>query len=240
MEYMSGGDLFAFIKKHREECLEISDKLKRDLVVDVAHGMAYLHQHSTWHGDLKSLNILLDADRRAKISDFGTSHWTEQTVSKCLQSQTPGTAGFDHFTFHWAAPEVLEHGSPSEQLKRAGHDGGRSSQPGQGQGRDEHYEGEPPASQHAEEAAVLGLSFMSDVYSFGIVVWEVLSGKAPWENVSGKELVRKVCYKCERPPLPASAPDDLAALAEACWAHSPRDRPTCDQIVAHLSGEAAL
>lgn len=44
-------------------------QLTRDLVVDVAHGMAYLHQHSTWHGDLKSLNILLDADCRAKVDD---------------------------------------------------------------------------------------------------------------------------------------------------------------------------
>ncbi|CBJ28490.1 Amino acid-binding ACT/ Hypothetical leucine rich repeat kinase [Ectocarpus siliculosus] len=230
MEYMSGGDLFSFIKKHREEGLELSAKLTRDLVEDVAHGMAYLHQHSTWHGDLKSLNILLDADCRAKISDFGTSHWTEQTKSNCVQSQTPGTGGFNHFTFHWAAPEVLEHGSASEQLRRASLD---ISQPGH-----EHHQADRRSSPLAEEATLPGLSFKSDVYSFGVVVWEVLSRQAPWEHVSWTELVRRVCMTCERPPLPLSAPAELAVLARECWAHSPRDRPTCDQIVAHLAGEA--
>ncbi|CAM9185909.1 unnamed protein product, partial [Ectocarpus sp. 8 AP-2014] len=169
MEYMSGGDLFSFIKKHREEGLEIPAELTRELVVDVAHGMAYLHQHSTWHGDLKSLNILLDADGRAKISDFGTSHWTEQTISECLQSQTPGPGGFNHFTFHWAAPEVLEHGSASEQRRRVSLDED-ISQPGH-----EHHQADRRSSPLAQEATARGLSFMSDVYSFGIVVWEVLS-----------------------------------------------------------------
>ncbi|CAM9225162.1 unnamed protein product [Ectocarpus sp. 6 AP-2014] len=230
MEYMSGGDLFSFIKKHREEGLELSAELTKALVVDVAHGMAYLHQHSTWHGDLKSLNILLDTDCRAKISDFGTSHWTEQTKSKCFQSQTPGTGGFNHFTFHWAAPEVLEHGSASEQLRRASLD---MSQPGH-----EHHQADRRSSPLAEEATVPGLSFKSDVYSFGVVVWEVLSRQAPWEHVSWTELFRRVCITRERPPLPLSAPAELAVLARACWAHSPQDRPTCDQIVAHLAGEA--
>ncbi|CAB1101438.1 unnamed protein product [Ectocarpus sp. CCAP 1310/34] len=232
MEYMSGGDLFSFIRRHREEGREISAKLTRDLVVDVAHGMAYLHQHSTWHGDLKSLNILLDADCRAKISDFGTSHWMEQTKSKCLQSQPPGTGGFNHFTFHWAAPEVLAHGSTSEQLRRASRDGD-IGQPGH-----EHHQTDRRSSPLAQEATGPALSFMSDVYSFGIVVWEVLSRQAPWEHVSWTELFRRVCITGERPPLPPSAPVDLAVLARACWTHEPRDRPTCDKIVAHLAGKA--
>lgn len=58
------------------------------------------------------------------------------------------------------------------------HNGSRS------QSDHEHDQGELPASRLADEAAVRGLSFMSDVYSFGIVVWEVLSRKVRAGSVS--------------------------------------------------------
>ncbi|CAM9772711.1 unnamed protein product, partial [Scytosiphon promiscuus] len=106
MKYMAGGDLFSFIKRYRDRGKEIDGKLTRNLIVDAAEGMKYLHQHKTWHGDLKSLNVLLDAHNQAYISDFGTSHWTEETKSKVLQSKTPGAGGMNHLTIQWAAPEV--------------------------------------------------------------------------------------------------------------------------------------
>lgn len=39
----------------------------RGIIRDIAEGMAFLHRKKTWHGDLKSLNVLLDADNRAKV-----------------------------------------------------------------------------------------------------------------------------------------------------------------------------
>ncbi|CAM9887841.1 unnamed protein product, partial [Hapterophycus canaliculatus] len=105
MKYMAGGDLFSFIKKHREKGEEIDEKLTRSLISHAAEGMKYLHQQKTWHGDLKSLNILLDAHNHAHISDFGTSHWTEETMSKVLQSSTQAGA-MNRLSIHWTAPEV--------------------------------------------------------------------------------------------------------------------------------------
>eukprot|EP00903_Cladosiphon_okamuranus_P017718 g16313.t2 len=164
MEYMAGGDLFSYIRKHREQGLPpFSDELTRRLIGDIAKGLAHLHEHDTWHGDLKSLNILLTADNRASICDFGTSHWTAETTTKRLHSQAPGSGGYNGLSFRWAAPEVLEHGSPSEQLKNRG-----------------------------AKTDVATLSFMSDVYSFGVVVWEVLSREVPWANLSGSEMYRRV------------------------------------------------
>lgn len=54
--------------------------------------------------------------------------------------------------------QVLRNGSPSAQLQKASHDSGLSV-----------------SDQEEMRAKVCRLSFMSDVYSFGIVVWEVLS-----------------------------------------------------------------
>lgn len=48
-------------------------QLTRSLIEDMAKGLAHLHNHDTWHGDLKSLNILLTADHRASVR--GVDFW---------------------------------------------------------------------------------------------------------------------------------------------------------------------
>lgn len=68
MEYCSGGDLFSLIKKNfmgPDEKLCIFKQLLR--------GVAYLHSHGVAHRDIKPENLLLCADGRLKISDFGIS-----------------------------------------------------------------------------------------------------------------------------------------------------------------------
>ncbi|CAM9772781.1 unnamed protein product [Scytosiphon promiscuus] len=49
----------------------------------------------------------------------------------------------------------------------------------------------------------------------------------------------KVCIEGTGPPMPFSAPPDLAELARACWQYEPEYRPTFNGIVEHLNGEDA-
>ncbi|KIO19275.1 hypothetical protein M407DRAFT_83017, partial [Tulasnella calospora MUT 4182] len=99
------------------------------LINDVARGVEYLHgrEPPICHGDLKSINILVNSALRAVISDFGsarhpvskdTNKETEQAIKEpqpapsleatlCPSTNTI-TLTSNQYTLRWAAPELLE------------------------------------------------------------------------------------------------------------------------------------
>lgn len=80
-----------------------------------------------------------------------------------------------------------------------------------------------------------GSTYASDVYSFGIVVWEVLSREVPWENVTHpKEIYIRVVLNDLRPDIPEGAPLEIADVARACWVDKPTDRPTFSAMMENM------
>lgn len=75
-----------------------------------------------------------------------------------------------------------------------------------------------------------GASYTSDVYSFGIVAWEVLSIKVPWEKAIPIDIYQRAVFKGDRPELPAEAPGDIASIVCACWAGKPEERPISSEV----------
>mmetsp|Transcript_6954 Transcript_6954/g.18911 ORF Transcript_6954/g.18911 Transcript_6954/m.18911 type:complete len:457 (-) Transcript_6954:502-1872(-) len=72
-----------------------------------------------------------------------------------------------------------------------------------------------------------------DVYSFGIVSWEVLSSKTAYKDTyfTGEIIMKAVAEGKLRPPIPPAWPPRVADLLRRCWTTKAADRPTMAQVV---------
>lgn len=96
-EYMPQGSLSNHLFHWKKLQLEpLSWKRRLNIALDVARGMEYLHalaHQSFIHRDLKSSNILLGDDFRAKVSDFGLIKLAPD-ADKSVMTQLAGTFGY--------------------------------------------------------------------------------------------------------------------------------------------------
>jgi hypothetical protein len=85
-----------------------------------------------------------------------------------------------------------------------------------------------------------------DIYSVGIVMWEVMAGVIPWKDMDYVQIIQRVTHQANdstrpppgRPPVDnmfrAVAPSGFISLMEECWAQDPKWRPSADQCVEYL------
>ena len=87
-----------------------------------------------------------------------------------------------------------------------------------------------------EQARRLPLSAASDIYSFGAVMFKVLTGRTPHAGKTTREMLEAIATT--PPPflreVAVGVPEDLQAICLACLATDPAERPTADVVAMEL------
>nr|GMD08945.1 lysM domain receptor-like kinase 3 [Ipomoea batatas] len=110
-EYIENGNL----SQHLRGLVPGRDPLawptRVQIALDAARGLEYIHEHTVpvyIHRDIKSANILIDKNFRAKVADFGLTKLTE-VGSTSLHTRLVGTFGY-------MSPEYAQYGDVSPKI----------------------------------------------------------------------------------------------------------------------------
>lgn len=89
-----------------------------------------------------------------------------------------------------------------------------------------------PYAWNAPEVNQVGsYSSASDIWSFGVVVWEVFSlGDLPF-GTHRNEQIGKLLKDGQRLEQPEDCPDDVYSLMKRCWEYKPANRPNIDDVL---------
>ncbi|KAK3020103.1 hypothetical protein RJ639_003727 [Escallonia herrerae] len=77
-------------------------------------------------------------------------------------------------------------------------------------------------------------TWMSNVYSFGMVVWEMVTGEAAYSAFSPVQAAVGIAACGLRPDIPKECPQILRSLMMKCWNNSPSERPQFAEILSIL------
>ncbi|PON58264.1 Mitogen-activated protein kinase kinase kinase [Trema orientale] len=73
-----------------------------------------------------------------------------------------------------------------------------------------------------------------DVFSFGIVLWEILTGEEPYANMHYGAIIGGIVNNTLRPTIPSYCDSEWRTLMEECWAPNPLARPSFTEIASRL------
>ena len=165
-----------------------------DVGTQVANGLAAAHAAGFVHRDLKPENIMLTPEGRVKIVDFGLAH-----------RQKPHIGINDTITGAESTMSFVPPGSEAASLTHVGAVVGTASY------------------MSPEQALGKEVDFHSDQFSFGLILYELASGRHPLVKSSAVETMAAIVRE-DPAPLDESVPTPLRWIIDRCLAKEPSQR----------------
>lgn len=79
-----------------------------------------------------------------------------------------------------------------------------------------------------------------DVYSYGIIIWELLTQEAPFAGCHVHNIMWLVGAQGKRPPVPEDTPAPLKDLLSCCWKDNAAERPSFSKIITLVAAMGKL
>ncbi|KAI4984983.1 hypothetical protein ZWY2020_017613 [Hordeum vulgare] len=74
----------------------------------------------------------------------------------------------------------------------------------------------------------------SDVYSYGVVLWELVTQKIPWDTLNPIQIIAAVGFMDHRLEIPSNTDPQWASIIESCWDSDPQRRPSFQELLERL------
>lgn len=219
-EFVGGGDLSVVLRDEKKKGIPPFPAKKRMIYIkDIVEGMRFLHEKGFLHRDLKAANVLCTSAGRCKVTDFGLSRENKalkeektRRMSHTLQASETRSPSLNASVNSTKADMTSFMGSILWMAPEIMRN---------------------KTSQYNE---------FVDVFSFGMVLYEIITSQHPWEDCRNIKTIDDVVDAIEagnRPEVPDGLgfPPFFKDLMEKCWNSNCEMRPSFQEMSFWLQGK---